>query len=162
MKVRATTYAFIVSFLIWIFTLVIGFIPGIFPPSNSELGFWIFVISEILAFIFIIITIGIVFKKSDSGNAILLVLATMGLQILPLINKILISQSGTQYQYIALATSIVWFIIFIAIFFSIDLLNLKISKAFTKIQGTTIEVVDESTFIENGKFLGANKKKEEK
>jgi|GEM_PF-1908698 len=155
-------YLSLVAIVVLAFSLVLGFVLDGMESMAISSGtptiiYW--VSKGIVLGLFVIVTLYIVFRKQDMGNIYILLNMTLIIQILPFVQRLLLRGNNplVVWSLIVLFLSVV---IYIGLFFGLDVLNDKIQKVEPTLEGKSIEVVDEDTYNDkNGRFVSANKKR---
>ncbi len=155
-------YLSLVAIVVLAFSLVLGFVLDGMESMAISSGtptiiYW--VSKGIVLGLFVIVTLYIVFRKQDMGNIYILLNMTLIIQILPFVQRLLLRGDNplVVWSLIVLFLSVV---IYIGLFFGLDVLNDKIQKVEPTLEGKSIEVVDEDTYNDkNGRFVSANKKR---
>jgi hypothetical protein len=153
-------YLAILLLFVLVFALVMGFILDTVMPlevSSAIMFYWItkgFVLACLLA-----LTLYLVFRKQEVSNAIILLGATLLIQFLPLGLRLLLKGEEPMYIWASVLVFVV-IVIYLAVFFSTNVLNDKIVEVIPKLEGKRIKVVDEETYDDaDGRFKGAMDKK---
>ena len=154
-------YLSIVSIIVLAFSLVLGFILDGMESMAISSGtpktiYW--VSKGIVLGLFVIVTLYVILRKQDVGNIYILLNMTLIIQVLPFAQSLLLRWDNplVVWSLILLFISV---IIYVALFFGLDVLNDKIQKVEPTLEGKSIEVVDEDSYNdENGRFVSANKK----
>lgn len=153
-------YFAILLIIVFVFALVMGFIMNTVMPievQEAQLFYWItkgFVLLCLLG-----LTLYLVLRKQEVSNAIILLGATLILQLLPLGLRVLLAGEEPTYLWASIVVFIV-IVAYLAVFFATDVLNDKVQNKVPKLEGKSIKVVDESTYDDtDGRFKGAMDKK---
>jgi hypothetical protein len=153
-------YLAILLLFVLVFALVMGFVLDTVMPlevSSAIMFYWItkgFVLACLLA-----LTLYLVFRKQEVSNAIILLGATLLIQFLPLGLRLLLKGEEPMYIWASVLVFVV-IVIYLAVFFSTNVLNDKIVEVIPKLEGKRIKVVDEETYDDaDGRFKGAMDKK---
>lgn len=152
-------YHLIISILVIAFVTAMPFILHNSLPidkgSRSNIYYVVKVVSVISLIVVLLLTI---FNKKniESSMSIMIISATIIMQLLPLGIRILMHYEKSEV--FAIILSFVLFIGYFIYIFSTDILNDKVNKQLPKLEGNKINVVDESEYYDqNGRFKGANK-----
>jgi hypothetical protein len=153
-------YLAILLLFVLVFALVMGFVLDTVIPlevSSAVMFYWItkgFVLACLLA-----LTLYLVFSKQEISNAIILLGATLLIQFLPLGLRLLLKGEEPMYIWASVLVFVV-IVIYLAVFFSTNVLNDKVVEVIPKLEGKRIKVVDEATYDDaDGRFKGAMDKK---
>jgi putative effector of murein hydrolase LrgA (UPF0299 family) len=153
-------YFAIICLVILGFSLVMGFVLNTIMPldvENAQLFYWI--TKGFVLFCLLGLTIYLVFRKQEVSNAIIVLGATLLLQFLPLGLRVLLRGDEPMYIWASILVFVV-IISYLAVFFSTDILNDKVTEVIPKLEGKSIKVVDEATYDDSdGRFKGAMDKK---
>ncbi len=153
-------YFAIICLIVLGFSLAMGFVLNTVMPidtENAQLFYWItkgFVLMCLFG-----LTLYLVLRKQEVSNAIIVLGATLLLQFLPLGLRVLLRGEEPMYIWASILVFVV-IISYLAVFFSTDILNDKVTEVIPKLEGKSIKVVDEATYDDtDGRFKGAMDKK---
>jgi hypothetical protein len=155
-------YLSIIAIIVLAFSLVLGFVFDGMESMAIATGtpttiYW--VSKGIVLGLFVIVTLYIVLRKQDMGNIYILINMTLIIQILPFAQRLLLRGDNPLIVW-SLIVLFLSLLIYVGLFFGLDVLNDKIQKADETLKGKSIQVVNEDTYNdENGRFVSANKKR---
>ncbi|MFA6800529.1 MAG: hypothetical protein WCR19_00315 [Acholeplasmataceae bacterium] len=155
-------YFNIIVLLIIAFSLVLGFVLDDLESMTlldrtSIILYWIskgFVLALLIIFGIYVSTV-----NNDRGNQYVLLKFVLAIQLLPFVLRLLL-KGDNSHIVLAVIVLFITVIGFVALFFSMDILNDRINEVKPTLEGKSIPVVDEDAYFDKqGKFTSANDKK---
>lgn len=162
-KFRSRLYLLILALLALAFSIVMAVLMEKSMSLVSDEAKLIYYITKGLATLALLgMTLYAVFLKKDPANLVIQFVLTIAYQLLPLLIRFMMTRSEPLITWSVIIIFIVS-IIYLALVFSLDLLNTKVKNANLELEGKTIPVIDEDNYYdENGRFTGATMKNKEK
>lgn len=155
-KFRSSLYLLIAGLLILVFSFVLGYLLEKHLPLETDEALILYIITKgIASLVLVWMVIYLVFLKKDPANLVIQFSATLVYQFLPLLVRFLMTGDEPRLILSVIVIFLVT-IIYFAVFFAVDVLNLKVKQAEKELKGRTIPVVDENSYNdENGRFVSA-------
>lgn len=155
---KSRVYFIVVSLLIGLFLIILPHVVNLtYPLEGTNPNTFYYSIFGVCLLIYIFSAMYIAFKKKDISEAVIVIISTLILQLLPWIVRLLMGLEEPYYILSAII-SFVFLITYFSIFFGTDILTEKTQKADQLLKPKEIVVKDDSSYFdEDGNFKGVGK-----
>lgn len=157
---KKRVYLSIIMMAVFVFSLGMGFLmQGVMPIENEQALLFYWITKGFVLLMLIGMTWYVVLRKQEISHVVIALQLTLVLQMLPLAVRFFLSKEEPSFLW----ASIIVFVVlvgYLAILFSVDVLNDKVQKVTPTLEGKRIPVVDEASYDDSdGRFKGAMDKK---
>lgn len=154
---RSNFYYALIAFLVLAFSIGFGFVmEGILPINENDEGRTVYiVVKAIVSIAFLLVILFSMRKKNDPANDIITNVASILFLLLPLLVRFMATRENPKMVWIYLIS---FFIIlaYLALVFSVDVLNQRVSKVAPKLVGKEIPLQNEDSYYDkDGNFVSA-------
>lgn len=154
---RSNFYYILIAFLVLAFSIGFGFVmEEILPIYGNHEGKTVYmIVKAIVSIAFLVVILFSMRKKNDPANDIITNVASIIFLLLPLLVRFMATREEPKMVWIYLVSFFI-IIAYLALVFSVDVLNKKVNTVAPKLVGKEIPLQNEDSYYDkDGNFVSA-------
>lgn len=154
---RSNFYYILIAFLVLAFSIGFGFVmEEILPIYGNHEGKTVYmIVKAIVSIAFLVVILFSMRKKNDPANDIITNVASIIFLLLPLLVRFMATREEPKMVWIYLVSFFI-IIAYLALVFSVDILNKKVNTVAPKLVGKEIPLQNEDSYYDkDGNFVSA-------